>query len=221
MSFRSRFFAVTLAISALGPGFDRAGEPATEGAAVRVALVAEAAAAEKADVTVHVTRDSNGYRVEGHCRSRASRPAAWSVLTDYDGIDGFVSSMRESRVTERVEGGHLLVEQVAVGRLFLFSRSMRVVLLVHEEPPGVIRFEDVLLRDFRYYKGEWRIEERGEQTEIFYQVSARPAFSVPDVIARGMFARTVRNLLSEVEAEMGRRAAAALAAKRPAPLSAP
>lgn len=159
-------------------------------------------------IAVTVTRTADGYVVEGRCTTAVSRSEAWKVLTDYDGLDRFVSSMRESRVTERA-GDHLLVEQTAVGRLFLFSRRMTVVLFVHEKPPGSIVFEDVLRKDFVVYRGEWRIEERGELREISYRVTARPAFRVPDLVARGMFGRTVRDLLQQVEAEMVRRAALA------------
>lgn len=166
------------------------------------------AAGSRSDVVVHVTRDRGDYVVEGRCRTAASAAAAWAVLTDYDAIERFVPSMRESRVTERT-GNHLLVEQIAIGRLFLFSRKVTVVLFVEEEPPGTIRFEDVLRRDFSMYRGEWRIEERDGGREIFYRVTARPSFRVPDMIARGMFARTARELLSEVGAEIARRAAAA------------
>lgn len=171
-------------------------------------LIENASASTRPGITVRVTHDANGYQVEGRCTTDASRSAAWSVLTDYDGIDTFVSSMRESRVTERV-ADHLLVEQVAVGGFFLFTRRMTVVLFVTEAPPGTIRFEDVLRHDFAVYRGEWRIEDQGARREIVYRVSARPAFRVPAVVGRGMFGRTVRDLLSQVEAEMVRRTAIA------------
>src|SRR5215471_18033990 len=97
-------------------------------------------------VRVEVVKSDAGLAVEGRCIVRAPAAVAWQVLTDYDGIGRFVTSMRESRVTERAEN-HLLVEQVAVSRLFLFSRRFRATLWVEEVPPDTIRFEDVLGRD--------------------------------------------------------------------------
>lgn len=155
--------------------------------------------------TVRVTHTAEGYAVEGRCSTAAPRSTAWQVLTDYNAIDGFVSSMRESRVYDRSDDGKLLVEQIAEGRLLMFRRRMTVMLSIEEQPESLLRFDDVRHQDFAVYRGEWRIEERDGHREIAYRVVARPSFRVPDMIARGMFARTVRELLSEVEAEMARR----------------
>ena len=197
---RGARIGLALVLLALGGMF-----PTGAGAAADARVSAAAAPGSSREaITVAVTKDGRGYVIEGRCSTQVSKHAAWNVLTDYDAIDGFVSSMRESRVLERADS-HLLVEQTAVGRLFLFSRRMTVVLFVHEDSAGVIAFEDVLRRDFTRYQGEWRIEERGDRREIVYRVTAEPAFRVPDLIARGLFGRTVRDLLSQVEAEMVRR----------------
>lgn len=162
-------------------------------------------AATSGTPVVQVARGVNGLEVEGRCLVRASRAQAWEVLTDYDGIDRFVSSMVESRISGQGPG-YLLVDQVAVGGLFLFRKRLHATLWVLELPPGRIQFVDVLNRDFVQYRGEWRIAERGDQVEIVYQVAALPRFSVPDFVARGMFRKTVRDLLAEVTAEIVRRA---------------
>jgi ribosome-associated toxin RatA of RatAB toxin-antitoxin module len=158
-------------------------------------------------VTVSVAQGPEGLEVEGRCRLRAMPAAAWAVLTDYEGIPEFVSSMRESRVTER-GSDYVLVEQAAIARFFLFSRRLKTVLRVQEEPPGRIRFEDVLGRDFSTYRGSWRIEgdPESDELEIVYELTAKPAFGVPDGLARGAFKRAVRQLIGEVGAEIERRA---------------
>lgn len=182
---------------------------ATEGnAPPPVDAVVVAAADDDGDadgVTVTVTRGPAGLDLTGRCLVRAPVSVAWEVLTDYDGISRFVSSMRESRVSGRGDR-HVLVEQVAVGRLLLFRKKLRATLFVEETAPTRILFEDVLGRDFDDYRGEWRIEERPGGVEIVYQVNARPSFSVPDFIARGLFRRTARELLSQVRTEIERRA---------------
>lgn len=209
----ARFLAWPLAALLAGAiaGVTRADETADPSRAV---AASEAAAAEPAaleaysGVAVQVLRAKEGVEVEARCRIEASREAAWRVLTDYDGIDRFVSSMKESRVSGRGDG-FVLVDQVAIGRLFLFTRRMRATLRVHEEPPARIRFEDVLHRDFVIYQGEWRIEQHGNRTEIVYRVGARPAFAVPDLVVREVLRRTVRDLISQVGAEIERREAVA------------
>jgi hypothetical protein len=158
-------------------------------------------------VVARVTRGPEGFEVESRTRVAVPLLVAWQVLSDYDGIGRFVSSIRESRVVARGRDS-LVVEQVAVGRLFLFSRRMRARLAVVEESPKRIRFEDLSHRDFDVYRGEWRLEPAGDTTEIVYRVIAKPSFSIPDFVARGMFQRTVRDLVAEVAAEMRRRAAA-------------
>src|SRR5262245_11907362 len=168
------------------------------------AAVAEAAAEDADGVVVHVTRGASGLEVDARCVVRAPASIAWAVLTDYDGIDRFVSSMRESRIAGRGDH-HVLVEQVAVSRLLLFRRRFHATLFVEEVPPTTIRFEDVLGRDFESYRGEWRIEEQPDGATIVYRVAAQPHTSVPDFLARGLFRRTARDLLAQVRAEIERR----------------
>ena len=170
------------------------------------AVASDGEAAAPSDVSVHVTRSAQGLEVEGRCTVVAPVAVVWDVLTDYDGIDTFVSSMRESRVTGGDEH-HALVEQIAVGRLLLFRRTFRVTLFVEEFPDTSIRFTDALGKDFESYQGEWRIAPRDAGVEILYQIAARPSFSVPDFVARGVFRRTVRDLLAQVRSEIEKRAA--------------
>jgi ribosome-associated toxin RatA of RatAB toxin-antitoxin module len=172
---------------------------------VSVAATSPASAATAPAVDVTVTRGASGLEIDGRCLVQGTGADAWGVLTDYDGISRFVSSMRESRVSSRGPG-YLIVDQVAVGRLLLFSKHMHASLKVVEEPQSRITFEDVLRRDFHLYQGEWRIEPRAAGTTIVYHVTAQPTFSIPDAIARGMFRKTVRELLSQVAAEIDRRA---------------
>ncbi len=202
----ARALVLTVALVAAGPPTVAADpDPAQSDASVAIDAVPQNRNGGSDGVTVRVTHGASGLEVEGRCVVHAPVAVVWEVLTDYDGIDGFVSSMRESRVSGRGDH-HVLVEQVAVGRLFLFSRRFRVTLFVEETPQTRIRFEDVLRRDFESYRGEWRIEEQADRVEIMYQVGARPSFSAPDFVARGLFKRTAHELLSQVKAEMERRA---------------
>jgi hypothetical protein len=207
--------SVLLALAVLLPVEAPAGEDVQAAAgsdavvAVGLASTLEAdAASTGSTVAVSVRRGADGLEVEARCRLLASRGTAWRVLTDYDSIDRFVRSMKESRVTRRGDDV-ILVEQVAQGGLFLFSRRVRTTLEVREEPQERIRFEDVLRRDFVTYRGEWRIEERGSQVEIQYRVVAKPAFGMPDFVARSVFKSRVRELLSQVGDEIVRRQALA------------
>ena len=83
------------------------------------------------DVRKAETNASGVYVVEGAFDVTAPRSMAWDVLTDYDGIDNFVSSMQRSVVRER-HPDHVIVEQDGVGKLFVFSKRIHVVLEVRE-----------------------------------------------------------------------------------------
>src|SRR5688500_14248021 len=93
-----------------------------------------------------VTRTSGDYRVEGGFEVEASSAAAWAVLTDYDRIDEFVSSLRESRLVERSSGA-AVVDQEALAGFLVFGREVRVRLRVEERAGEHILFEDTLRRD--------------------------------------------------------------------------
>lgn len=197
---------LALALTAAPLAAGRADADETIPVEVEAMAASDVAADGPSDVTVHVSRGPWGLQVEARCVVAARAAVAWEVLTDYDGIDGFVSSMKESRIAGRGDH-HVLVEQVAVGRLLLFSRRFRTTLFVEETPHTRITFEDVLGTDFESYRGEWRIEDQAGRVTIVYQVGAKPSRSVPDFMARGLFRRTARELLSQVRDEIERRAA--------------
>lgn len=136
----------------------------------------------------------------------ASTPAiAWSVLTDYDHIQRFVSSMRSSRVVGRA-GGCLLVEQESIARFFLFHRTIHVRLDVCETPPRLITFEDTSRASFERYQGSWTLRETATGVDIAYQLTVKGGLVglLPHTQAQQM----VRTLLEQVRTEIRRRAAA-------------
>jgi carbon monoxide dehydrogenase subunit G len=164
------------------------------------AALPSVALAQSADVTIR--DDERGmYRVEGAFVVDAPRTVVWEVLTDYEGIDEFVSSILRSEVTERRPDG-LLLQQEAVGKLFLFSKSIHLLLEVREEPEHTIAFRDVSGRSFESYSGEWRIEDAGDAVRVSYALSAKPAFRQPPFVARRTMRDSVQRLLDEVRLEI-------------------
>jgi len=161
-----------------------------------------AAPPARAGSTVSVTSASGGYRVEGSFRVDAPATVVWAVLTDYDRVSSFVSSMRSS--TARRESGRLLVTQEAVGRAGPFSRTMRVVLEVTEDAPERISFRDVCGGSFHSYAGSWTIARDGDGLRITYALDARPRSS-PPLFARSIMASNARQLLEQVRTEILRR----------------
>jgi carbon monoxide dehydrogenase subunit G len=172
---------------------------ATLVAAAPVPSAAAAVAAPK----VSVLGGEGAYRVEGSFRVETPLPVAWAVLTDYDHLSSFVSSMRSS-MSYRDESGRRLVVQKAVGRAGPFSRTLHVILEVTEQPPGQIAFRDVCGGSFVSYEGAWTIDDSGGGVLVTYVLDARPRSS-PPFFARSILASNARGLLEEVRREMQRR----------------
>jgi carbon monoxide dehydrogenase subunit G len=157
-----------------------------------------------AEPQVSVTGTGNGaYRIEGSFGVNAPPHVAWAVLTDYDNLSSFVSSMRSSSA-ERPESGRLLVTQEAVGRAGPFSRKLHVVLDVTEQPPDRIEFYDVCGASFESYVGAWAIDSDGVGARVTYVLDARPRSS-PPFFARPILSSNARALLEQVRLEMLRR----------------
>lgn len=148
-------------------------------------------------------KGGGAYRIEGSFQVASPPDVAWAVLTDYDNLPSFVSSMRSSAAL-RDDSGRLLVTQEAVGRAGPFSRALHVILEVTEEAPARIAFRDVCGGSFHSYAGSWAIDPEGAAVRMTYVLEARPRSS-PPLFARSILATNARGLLDQVRLEMLRR----------------
>jgi hypothetical protein len=144
--------------------------------------------------------------LEGHFFVKAPAEVAWNVLTDYDHISDFVSSMEHSRIECRTDE-EVRVRQKASGRFFLFERATSVLLDIHEKPFEKIQFEDISGEDFHRYVGFWKIESTGDELLVRYSLELNPRFSVPGFVKRRVIKQSVTALLEQVKTEVKKRAA--------------
>lgn len=163
-----------------------------------------ARAAEPVDVRVD-RRPDDAFAVEGGFEVDASSAAVWEVLADYERIPSFVSSMKVSRVREARPDGTLLVEQEAVGGMFFVSKKVHVMLEVERTEAG-LRFDDLEHKDFWIYAGGWDVTPEARGTRVEYRLLAQPDFPAPGFLLKGVMRKGARDLLSEVRAEILRRA---------------
>ena len=169
------------------------------------ALIGAASAPLAAETEIRLTRHPDRtYEVAGLFTVDASTTAVWSVLTDYDRIPAFVSSMRSSRVRETRADGSLLVEQKAIGRMFFLSKAMRVLLEVRRGPER-LRFTDIGREDFRVYDGDWEVRPITAGAGVTYHLLVEPGFAAPSFILSRAMKRGARDLLDQVRAEILRR----------------
>ena len=168
------------------------------------AICAGAGPAAAQEIALSLQDKGRGiYDVWASFSVNASTQAVWSVLSDYDGIAGFVSALRRSRVQER-RGDVILVEQESKYRVLPFFRRIRLLLQVREEP-GEISFEDVAREHFWFYEGFWRVKEEGDSVRVVYSLYARRKFIAPNFITKLMVKRGALALLDEVRGEILRR----------------
>lgn len=174
-------------------------------AGVLLALLFGAPSAFSQGIDVSISRAADkSFEVEGAFTVKASSAAVWDVLTDYDRIGGFVTSMKRSKVVASRVDGVTVVEQEAVGGVLVFSRSVKVLLEIRREPDRLI-FEDVGREDFWGYSGSWTVRERGEEAEVVYHLNAMPDFFVPSFLMSSGMKKGAGELLAQVKAEIVRR----------------
>jgi carbon monoxide dehydrogenase subunit G len=158
-------------------------------------------------ISVEVERAADkAYVVDAAFEVDAPSHIAWEVLTDYEGIGRFVSSIRQSTVKQR-ETGRVLLEQHGVGRAWIVSMPMHVVLDVREHDQRVLAFRDTCGKSFTTYEGAWELATVGSRTRVTYHLKADPNGRQPAVLARAAIRGSVKKLLEEVRIEILARAA--------------
>jgi hypothetical protein len=173
-----------------------------------VPALASTRPASAPDVRVSVERRGDGlYAIDGRFVVPASTGTAWAVITDYAGIPAFVSSMKASRVIGARPDGTVIVEQTAVGRMFLVSKQLHVKLEVRRDH-DLLTFNDFGRADFWIYSGSWSVQPGPDGSAVRYRLLAQPDFPAPGFLLGGALRRGARDLLEQVRAEMSRRAAA-------------
>jgi ribosome-associated toxin RatA of RatAB toxin-antitoxin module len=154
---------------------------------------------------VTVRRDGEVYRVSVSFETHHAAAVARAVLTDYEGIPRFMPDVRASRVVSR-NPEQVVVEQEAVARVLFFSKRVHLRLVV-QETAHTIAFHDTCRRSFTRYEGTWTLREADGGAVIGYELTARPAFDVPDFILTRLLRRDADRLIANLQAEMAARAA--------------
>jgi hypothetical protein len=173
-----------------------------------VLLLSFAAPAAGAQTRVSLERlPDKAYELHGDFEVASSSAQVWGVLTDYEGIPAFVSSMRSSRVRESRDDGSVLVEQKAVGGMFFVKRTVTILLEV-KRGPQTLEFEDVGRESFWRYEGGWTTEATETGMKVSYHLIAQPDFLAPSMVMSRVMKRGARDLLDQVRAEIVRRSGA-------------
>jgi hypothetical protein len=160
------------------------------------------ASSQPAPVTVR--EDGGVYRVAAAFATSQPAAIARAVLTDYEQIPRYMPDVRTSRILARTED-RVVVEQEAVARVFLFSKQVHLVLEV-EEGPAAIRFRDRSGRSFTRYEGAWTLREKDGRAIVTYELTAKPAFDVPEFLLTRLLKRDADRMIERLQAEITARA---------------
>ncbi len=157
------------------------------------------------DPQVSVREEGGVYSVTARFFVRQSPAAALAVLSDYEQIPRFMPDVRTSVILERTPG-RLLVEQEAVSQFMMFSKKVHLLLEV-TETADALRFVDRSGKSFSSYEGSWRTERKGNGTVVTYELTARPAFDVPEFILKRLLKRDSGQMINRLRTEFAARAA--------------
>jgi hypothetical protein len=157
------------------------------------------------DVSMQLQDQGHGaYTLEGHIAVKATPYEVWKVLTDYENISKFVSSLRRSTITDS-STDRVLLEQEALGKELFISKRIKVVLAVTETPYHQIDFQDILKKDFASYKGSWEIYTAANGLDVTYRLQCKRSFMVPNFLAKDALKKSAQGLLTDVLNEIIRR----------------
>lgn len=174
---------------------------------VAISILSAPASGATTPIIVDVERAvDKAYTVDATFDVNVPASIAWDVLTDYEGIGRFVSSIRQSTIKRREPGG-VLLEQHGVGTAWIFSVPMHVVLEVREHDARTLAFHDVCGKSFSVYEGAWELTPIDGGTRVTYRLKADPTGRQPALLAKSALKGSVKTLLNEVRQEILARAA--------------
>ena len=156
---------------------------------------------------VIVQEQRGAYRVTARFQVPESPAAVLAVLTDYEQIPRFMPEVKTSMVRSR-SGGRVMVEQEAEARTLMFSKRIRLLLDIHETVDG-LSFVDRAGASFTEYEGSWRLVAADGQTEVIYELRARPGFDVPRFVLARAMRKDATRMIAQLQAEIAARAAVA------------
>jgi carbon monoxide dehydrogenase subunit G len=182
-------------------------------AAVLLACLTPKARAEIVTLTEEKLPSGALYHIDGTFDVAATQAQVWEVLTDYSDLKGVVSTMQASCVVSR-DGNSAIVEQVAVGRFLFFSKAIRLLLKVDEQPQNALTFAQAADKPFKTYNGSWALEDRGNTVTVAYRLNVSSGDMAPPFLERKLFRDNALSLLKELKAEIARRAALPAAANK-------
>jgi hypothetical protein len=171
-----------------------------------------AAVPDDQDIDVKVAKVGSDLVVDVALRVNAGRSEAWRVLTDYDDMVRFVSTLEESRIVRRA-GNELDVAQKGKIRIGLLSFPFASVRRIELEPYTEIR-SFLVEGDMANSRFTTRLLDEGGATLITQHGQMLPGMWVPPWIGTAIIAARTRQQWQEFRTEILRRTASSAEAPK-------
>jgi ribosome-associated toxin RatA of RatAB toxin-antitoxin module len=154
------------------------------------------------NVTMNRTKGYPLFDVTAKMTVNASVLRSWTVLTDYDGLAGFVPNLSRSQVISR-NGNERVVAQNGYAKFLFIRQPVDLVLHVTEQPMQAIDIR-LVSGNMRDYQARWELQATpdGSRTQIAYAGLIAPYFYVPTLFGVALMKSDLRDMLNAVKAEM-------------------
>jgi hypothetical protein len=156
-----------------------------------------------ADVMVNVSLRGEAVFVDVRFAVPVSLQEAWAVLTDYDGMPGFVSNLSSSAVVAR-SGGTLQVEQTGKADYGPWSFSFDTMREIRLFPYHEIRSR-LLHGSLKKLDGVTTLTSEGAGTVVTYHGESIPNMWIPPIAGPTFIAHETEEQFQEMRKEILRR----------------
>jgi len=136
--------------------------------------------------------------------------SVWDVLTDYGNYDEFLPNVVSSEITSS-EGSQKTVEQVSIGRAFVFSKQARSLSEIREQALQRIDFR-LLEGDLKVSQGNWKLDAFStslsgpdDRVLVTYSIEIDPGKTFSRGIFFNVFEEAIVDTLDAVAAEVTNR----------------
>ena len=169
-------------------------------------LAAASAAATAQPIQAKVHKDGDKVVIDVEAQAAVDPGIAFAVLTDYDQMPRYVSSLKSSRMA-RTGPNTLEVEQVAQAQVMFWNFTVHSLRSVELVPLKEVR-SHLIKGDFTRYEFTTRVQEKDGATLITHHGEYVPKSWLPPMVGPAVIQGQTEKQYAEMVAEMLRRKAA-------------
>ena len=172
-------------------------------------LAAASAAATAQPIQAKVHKDGDKVVIDVEAQAAVDPGIAFAVLTDYDQMPRYVSSLKSSRMA-RTGPNTLEVEQVAQAQVMFWNFTVHSLRSVELVPLKEVR-SHLIKGDFTRYEFTTRVQEKDGATLITHHGEYVPKSWLPPAIGPAIIQELTKKQYEEMIGEMLRRKVASSA----------